>query len=586
MSQSSRGAEQRSPGEQTSAQPIPVPRRPNVLVMLTDDQGWGDLSIHGNTNLATPHIDSLARDGALFERFLACPLCAPTRAEFLTGRYHPRGGVHGVTTGTERLNLDETTIAQSFAAAGYATGLFGKWHNGSQYPYHPRGRGFDEFYGYCSGHWGHYHDHIAERDGEWQRSRGYLTDDLTEHALDFVDRHRAAPFFCYLAFNTPHSPFQVPDRHWDRFRDDPIALRYAGPEHEDLDTTRCALAMVENIDENVGRMLARLDALGLAEDTIVVFFGDNGPNSWRWNGGMKGRKGAVDEGGVRVPCLLRWPGHLPGGQRLTPIAGAIDLLPTLTGLAGVPRVGDKPLDGRDLGPLLRADQADWPDRRIFSRTGNRVSVRTQRWRMDDQGRLHDMQADPGQKRNVAAEQPAVAAELRAALDAWRAELLADTRDDRPFSVGYRAFPRTWLPARDGVADGAIARSSKHPNDSFYTDWTSLADTITWDVEVATDGEYEAIVSYTCRAENIGAELELTCGAASTRARVTEAHDPPLIGAAHDRVPREESYVKDFRPLSLGRLHLAPGRRKLTLRGVEKPGPGLVDVWAVTLVLAD
>ena len=178
--------------------------RPNIVIVLSDDQGWGDLRCQGNTNLTTPNIDSLARDGAKFERFYVCPVCSPTRAEFLTGRYHPRGGVSGVSTGEERLNLDEHTIAETFKAAGYATGAFGKWHNGTQWPYHPNARGFDEYYGFCSGHWGTYFDPPLEHNGRAVQGRGYLIDDLTDHALAFIEQNRAKPFLCYVPFNVPH----------------------------------------------------------------------------------------------------------------------------------------------------------------------------------------------------------------------------------------------------------------------------------------------------------------------------------------------------------------------------------------------
>jgi len=197
--------------------PRPAGARPNVVVILADDQGWGDLSIHGNTNLSTPHIDSLAHDGELFERFYVCAVCAPTRAEYLTGRYHSRGGVRGVSTGAERLNLDEMTIAQTFKAAGYATGAFGKWHNGTQFPYHPNARGFDEYYGFTSGHWGQYFDPELDHNGKLVRGKGYISDDLTNHAMEFITQHKDHPFFCYLPFNTPHSPMQVPDRFFEKF---------------------------------------------------------------------------------------------------------------------------------------------------------------------------------------------------------------------------------------------------------------------------------------------------------------------------------------------------------------------------------
>jgi arylsulfatase A-like enzyme len=229
-------------------------RPPNIVVILADDQGWGDLGAKGNTNLRTPNIDSLAGAGATLDRFYVCPVCSPTRAEFLTGRYHPRGG----DSGRERLNLNEKTIADAFKAAGYATGVFGKWHNGGQWPYHPKARGFDEFYGFTAGHWGYYFDAPLEHNGRAVRGRGYIADDLMDHALAFIAQNRSRPFFCYVPFNTPHSPFCVPDAYWDRFKDDLVALR--GPEgaRENLAVTRCALAMNENLDWNVGRILRAL----------------------------------------------------------------------------------------------------------------------------------------------------------------------------------------------------------------------------------------------------------------------------------------------------------------------------------------
>src|SRR3954468_23423733 len=172
--------------------------KPNVVIILADDQGWGDLSVHGNTNLSTPNIDSLARDGALFEHFYVCAVCAPTRAEFLTGRYHARGGVRGTSAGAERLNLDEKTIGQTFQAAGYLTGAFGKWHNGSQFPYHPNARGFAEYYGFTSGHWGDYFSPPLEHNGRPVTGHGYITNDLTDHALAFIEANRDRPVFCYL----------------------------------------------------------------------------------------------------------------------------------------------------------------------------------------------------------------------------------------------------------------------------------------------------------------------------------------------------------------------------------------------------
>jgi arylsulfatase A-like enzyme len=570
--------------------------RPNVVVILADDQGWGDLSVHGNTNLSTPNIDSLARDGALFERFFVCPVCAPTRAEFLTGRYHSRGGVRGVSTGLERLNLGETTIAEVFRAAGYATAAFGKWHNGAQYPYHPNARGFADYYGFCSGHWGDYFSPPLEHNGRPVRGEGYITDDLTDHALRFIEANRAGSFFCYLPFNTPHSPMQVPDRFWNKFKDAEIKLRHTGPDRqrEELDMTRAALAMCENIDWNVGRVLKKLNELGLAQRTVVLYFSDNGPNSWRWNGGMRGRKGSTDEGGIRAPLLMRYPGQIRPGTRITQIAAALDLLPTLAELAGIslPVVPERPLDGVSLAPLLVGSgsgaAADWPDRMIFSHQNGRVSVRTQQYRLDAERRLYDMTADPGQEHDLAAREPAVAARLFEAVAQWKREVLAGLGPDRrPYPVGYRAFPITHLPARDGLPHGNVRRSSGAPNCSFFTNWTSTDDRITWDVEVATTGRYEAVVFSTCAAGDVGTTIELSLGSARVQTRVTEVFDPPLYGAEHDRVPRVgESYMKDWKPLRLGTVTLERGRGLLTLKALEIPGKQAIDVRSVMLTLVE
>jgi arylsulfatase A-like enzyme len=571
--------------------PAPAADRPNVVVILADDQGWGDLSVHGNNNLNTPNVDSLARDGALFERFYVCPVCSPTRAEFLTGRYHVRGGVHDVSTGGERLNLNVKTIADSFKAAGYATGAFGKWHNGSQYPYHPNGRGFDEYYGFTSGHWGDYFSPPLEHNGQPVKGNGYIADDLTDRAMAFLERHRDRPVFCYLPFNTPHSPMQVPDKDWDRFKDAEIKLRHDGRGgREDLAFTRAALAMCENIDFNVGRLLKKLDDLKIADNTIVFYFSDNGPNSWRWNGGMRGRKGSTDEGGVRAPLLVRWPGHINPGTRVGAIAGAIDLLPTLCEVCGVKHVGDKPLDGLSLASLLLRDtppRGPWPDRMIFSHWSGRVSVRTQKYRLDAAGKLYDMAANPGQTKDASQDQPEVAKRLKDAVAHWRQTVLAELpkADDRPFTVGYREMPLTTLPARDGVPHGGIRRSASAPNCSYFTNWTAPAGCITWDIEVATPGRYEAVVDYTCPAADVGSTVELSGHGGAVSAAVSEPNDPPLRGAEHDRVRRAgESYVKDFKPLRLGVLTLGRGRTTLTLRAVRVPGRQVMDVRSVVLTL--
>ena len=492
------------------APPETSSRGPNIVLIMADDQGWGDLSLNGNANLSTPHIDSLARDGAQFERFYVSPVCSPTRAELLTGRYHPRGGVYGTSAGAERLDLDERTFAEALQEAGYATAVFGKWHNGSQHPYHPNARGFDEYYGVPSGHWANYFSPLLDHNGEIVRGEGFLIDDFTNRALAFIEANRDRPFLCYLPYNTPHSPMQVPDRFWDKFADAEPAMRNRDPERENVPHTRAALAMVENIDWNVGRILTRLDELGLTDDTLVIYLSDNGPNGWRWNGGMKGRKGSLDEGGLRSPALFRWPGEIPAGLEIDRIAAAIDLAPTLTELAGAKMPGDKPLDGVSLAPLLRGEGDDWPDRTLLSfRRGSEVSARDQRYRLDSEGRLFDIVADPGQLEDIAGDQPDVAARLAAIAREQGGAVLAELgEDDRPFPIGHAEL--TWLPARDAVASGGIERSNRFPNSSFFTGWTSTSGKIAWDVE-ALAGDYEVVVYYAGTAASVGTKLRLALG---------------------------------------------------------------------------
>jgi len=552
--------------------------RPNVLMILTDDQGWGDLSHSGNTAIRTPHIDSLARDGVFLKHFYVQPVCSPTRAEMLTGRCHTRTGVVGVSTGGERLNADEKTIADHFKAAGYATAAFGKWHNGTQWPYHPNARGFDEFYGFCSGHWGHYFSPQLEHNGEIVKGDGYINDDFTNHAIAFIEKHKGEPFFCYLPLNTPHSPMQVPDEFWERFAGRELMK---GGKGEDVVHSRAALAMCENIDWNVGRLLDALKRLDLDQDTIVIYFSDNGPNGARWNGGLRGIKGSTDEGGVRSPCFMRWPGHFRKGLVVGEISGAIDLLPTLADACGVELKGGKPLDGVSLKPLLMGQRVDWLPRLIFNQWGKGTSVRSETHRLDSQGRLYDMAKDPGQSVDIAKDKPQITKDLIAARDKWLAETQTP-KQDRPFTVGHSGSKLTLLPARDARAGGEIQRSSIHPNCSYFTHWTRAVDKVTWDVEVLNAGNYEAVLYYTCKQEDVGCEMKLSLADNAVISVISEAHDPPLQGQKENRVYKRESFSKDFRPHSMGRIGLPAGRAQLQLEATRITGAEAIELRALML----
>ena len=566
--------------------------QPNIIFMLSDDSGWGDLSCRGNTNIHTPNLDRLARDGADFNWFYVTPLCAPTRAEILTGRWFPRTGVKGVTRRAECLNLDETTIGDVFLKGGYRTGYFGKWHSGSAYPYHPNGRGFEEFTGFCCGHWSHYFDSTLEHNGDEFMADGFITDVLTNSAIEYIKEQADGGnlFLCYLAFNVPHSPFQVPDEWYNRVRGREITMHNRNPEDEDIKKTKAVLAMCENLDWNVGRVMDTVEGLGIQEDTILIYLTDNGPNTARWNGGMRGRKGSVDEGGVRTMFFMRWTGSIESGLHIDRIAGAVDLLPTLADLAGIEVLPEQSLDGVSLKPLLLKNESDeWPDRMIFSRSpdGKRASVRTQRFRAGGhKNGLYELSQDIGQNRSLAKEFPEEHHRLTEALSAWQSEMnryYSESNDDRPLPVGYQEFPLTYLAAQDGIPEGDITWSSIHPNASYFENWKNPAHGIEWEVNVRTAGEYEVTIMYTCPVGDEGAELLAECADQRLSAKVIEPFDPPLYDR-QDRIPRIVAYEKQFKPLTMGRIYLTPGRGKFRLSARHSPGKTIMDLRVVKLEL--
>ena len=551
--------------------------RPNVIVFLSDDQGWGDLSHSGNMDLKTPNIDSLARDGVSFDRFFVCPVCSPTRAEFLTGRYHPRSNVYSTSAGGERMDLDEMTIADLFKKSGYATGAFGKWHNGMQFPYHPNGRGFDEFYGFCSGHWGNYFSPMLERNGEIIEGKGFCIDDFTTQAMDFMERSKAKsqPFFAYIPYNTPHSPMQVPDEYWEKFAHKNLKMK-AGDRH-----LRSALAMCENLDYNVGRVLAKLDQLKVAENTIIVWFHDNGPNGKRWNGGMKGRKGSVEEGGCRSPLFIKWPGGIKKGRQIEKIVSVRDLLPTLCELAEIKALPPSPLDGKSLVALIKNSDAEWGDRIFVNKWKNKFGVRSQNYRLGEKGELFDIASDPEQLKPIKNEK--VSRKLREALAKYKMEVLPEYgggKDERDFVIAHPGSKLTQLPARDAVATGGLKRSNRFPNDSYFESWNSIDDRITWKAEAGESGFFEVEIFYA--AKSGGAKYRLSFKGGELDFVIPNAHDVPKFGAGKDRSPRNESYTKDWARLKVGRIELTKGEGELVLEALKIPGNEAMEFRLLTL----
>ncbi|MFV1450895.1 arylsulfatase [Maribacter sp. HS] len=556
----------------------PKVKKPNIILFLADDQGWGDLSSSGNNNLSTPNIDALRTNGATFNNFYVQPVCSPTRAEILTGRYFTRTGVYETSSGGERINMNETTIAEILKKADYHTAAFGKWHNGMQPPYHPNSKGFDEYYGFASGHWGNYFSPMLEHNGALVKGNGFLVDDLTDKGLEFIENNKAEPFFLYLPYNTPHSPMQVPDEFWNKMKNKSLNFLSNANDDEDLQFTKAALAMVENIDYNVGRITDKIEKLNLEDNTIIIYLSDNGPNAYRWNGNMKGKKGSVDEGGVRTPFYIQWTKHIPKGLELNEIAGGIDILPTLCGLLSIPYSTEFPVDGEDLSALLLGNKFESKDRFLFNHWNGKTSVRSQKYRLDNENRLYDITVDRAQKNDISNENPNLANKFLEAKRKWENETITTTKqnDDRAFTLGYPKAIYTQLPARDGEAHGTIERSNRWPNDSFFTNWNSVNDSITWNVDVLEEGNFQVEMYYTCPPKDLGSIVELSFGDSKIKAKIIEAFDSPLVGKEYDRVLRMESYVKEFKPLNLGIISLPKGKGTLTLKALEMPNKAVAD----------
>lgn len=421
-------------------------RPPNIVVILADDLGYGDIAPYGSGTNRTPHLERLAREGLLFTDFHSNgAMCTPTRAALLTGRYqHRLGAAFEVPLSArdqhdEGLPLEQVTVAEVLREAGYATGMFGKWHLGFQPPLLPKSQGFDEFWGLTSGDGDHRSHLNRSGDRDWWHGdelvseEGYTAELLTEHAVAFIEAHRERPFFVYLAHLAIHFPWQAPDdaayrvegqSYWEQGKLGDLASK---------DVSAKTKAMIEAVDASVGRVVAALEENGLADDTLLVFTSDNGGyltysggyHSISSNGPLRGQKSDLYEGGHRVPAIAWWPGAIdPGETDATSMT--MDLLPTFADLAGV--AAPAGTDGTSLTGVLRGGLAV-EERTLFWRDGNEKAVRRGRWKLvmtsDGVAELYDLDADVGEQADMATSEPEVVAELGAALQAWEADV-----DDR------------------------------------------------------------------------------------------------------------------------------------------------------------
>jgi arylsulfatase A-like enzyme len=552
--------------------------KPNVLLILTDDQGWGDVTSHGNAQLSTPNMDRIAAEGARLDRFYVMPVCAPTRAGLLTGRYHLRSGVFGVTRGQETMRDDEVTLAEVLKQQGYSTGAFGKWHNGAHYPYHPNGRGFNEFVGFCSGHWNNYFDTGLERNGKQFKSKGYIADYLTDEAIRFMKDNFKKSFLCYVPYNPPHSQFQVPEKYFKKFKAKGLD-----------DTLACVYGMCENLDDNIGRMLSALKDLNILDNTIVIFITDNGPNSDRYNGEMRGRKGSPHEGGTRVPCFIRWPEKIKAGTTVEQITSHIDILPTILEYIGINQSATKPLDGKSLKPLLDGRSQNWPNRKLFVFWKTRGAVRTQTHRLvvtPSETMLFDMVNDPGETTNIAAENPTLFSDLNKAYENWYADVSKNGFGPIPIPVGYPQRPLVTLPGHEAFLFPEAKKGISYVGRSgwandWITNWSDINAYPYWEVEVVAEGQYELGIQYVCSKENVGAQFAIEIGGQKVTGKIEKAHDPEPIHSP-DWVERKEVYEKVWQPLTVGTVPLSVGQTRLVVRALSKPGKTVMDLKAVTV----
>ena len=440
---------------------VEAPDRPNIILIMTDDQGYGDLGVTGNTVIETPNMDELARRSATMKTFYVGPVCSPTRAGLMTGRYHYRTRVIDTFRGRSMMESAETTLPEQLRRHGYLTGVFGKWHLGDCYPLRPMEQGFDESLVHRGGGLAQpsepienrqrYTDPVLFRNGELTRTKGYCTDVYFDAALEFIDRagRVGKPFFMYVTPNAPHGPFHdVPEDLYEKYKGMDLAPVLLGNDRT-ADTVARVYAMIENIDQNVGRLDLKLRDAGIWENTIVILMFDNGPNTMRYVGPMRGMKSDVLDGGIRSPFFVRWPARLKAGFASDRVAAYIDVMPTLLDAARVPPPERSNIDGRSLLPLLEGRNDHWEDRSIVVQAhrgdapvrNHHVAIRNQRWKLlhpsgfgkeepagEVPWELYDMDRDPGEKSNLVAQHPEIVRKLRAEYDAWF-DRVSSTRPD-------------------------------------------------------------------------------------------------------------------------------------------------------------
>ena len=471
-----------SPAAAPKAAPVnPVPARPNIILVLTDDQGYGDLGVTGNPVLKTPHIDGFAKQSVRFTDFHVSPTCAPTRAALMTGRHEFKNGVTHTINERERMTLKATTIAQVLKKAGYRTGIFGKWHLGDEAEYQPNRRGFEEVFihggggigqtyaGSCGDAPGNkYFDPAILHNGRFEKTKGYCTDVFFAQALKWMEkqRHAGAPFFTYISLNAPHGPLDVPSEYFNRYKG------------KVPDNAAKFFGMIENIDDNFGALLKKIDEWGLTENTLVIFMTDNGGTAGLevFNAGMRGGKATPYQGGTRVPSFWRWPAGFAGDADCAALTAHLDVFPTFAEIAHARITGAlaKQVEGRSLLPLLKNPQADWLDRFLVTHVGrwergraddakfSNCSIRDSRFTLVNNKELYDLKSDYGETTNVIEQHADQAARLRAAYDQWWQDAQPLLVNENAVGPKVNPFKALYWKQFGGGPDDALRREIDPP----------------------------------------------------------------------------------------------------------------------------
>lgn len=408
-------------------------KTPNVIIIMTDDQGFGDLGINQNPNIITPNIDKFANKSIQFNNFFVSPVCAPTRSSLMTGRYSLRTGVRDTYNGGAIMSNNETTIAEILKEANYATGIFGKWHLGDNYPFRPSEQGFDESLIHLAGGIGQvgdftnyfkgdtsYFDPILWKNNKQNQYEGYCSDIFAENAIEFIEKNKNNSFFCYLSFNAPHTPLQVPEKYYNMYKDLDPELGFNDDlsdfrmNEKDKKDARKIYGMVTNIDDNVGKVINKLKELKIEEETIIIFMTDNGPQQIRYNSSMKGRKGTVYNGGIRVPFYIQYSEKFKESKVINKMSAHIDVLPTILELCNLNVPNDRKIDGQSLVPFINSKSTN--DRFLFSYWTRRfpekyinMSIQNDNYKLVgnndfdskiEEFELYDLVEDPNENNNI------------------------------------------------------------------------------------------------------------------------------------------------------------------------------------------